>query len=213
LKGNAGYRRVGRGPWSRVGLSLLLVLAVALAPGRHRLAAQDAVDIWGAWGSWAGKNAEDFKNGYALGASYVADIGRPLDLGLDVLFARFDADQLAETVDELEVSAIFRRWVFGHRGPVRPYLGARVGYTRLGADLEDLRFEQNGALGGLVLGFVLPTGRTLSPMLALEAMRVRYGDTSLFLEGVELPQSGGWGWRFFIRGGVTFGSGWKRRPR
>jgi hypothetical protein len=193
----------------RAGLTALLLLAVGWSPA----GAQDAVDFWGAWGSWSGKNAESFRNGYALGASYVADIGQPLDLGLDILFARFDADQLAEVVDEFEVSAVFRRWILGRDGPVQPFLGARVGYTRLAADLADLKFEQNGALGGLVLGFVFPTGRTLSPMLSVEALRLHYGDTTLYLEDLELPQSGGWGWRYFIRGGITFGSGWKRRPR
>ena len=193
----------------RTGLPVLFILSLGLSP----LGAQDAVDLWGAWGSWAGKITESFGNGYALGASYVADIGQPVDLGFDILFARFDADQVVETVDEIEASAIFRRWVLGRSGPVRPFLAARVGYTRLAADLEELQFEQNGALGGLVLGFVFPTDRTLSPILSFEALRVHYWDTSLFLEDLELPQSGGWGWRFFIKGGVTFGSGWKRRPR
>lgn len=193
----------------RTGLQALIILALGFSP----LGAQDAVDLWGAWGSWAGKNAESFKDGYALGASYVADIGQPVDLGFDILFARFEADQIIDTIDEIEVSALFRRWVLGRNGPVKPFLAARVGYTRLAADLEDLQFEQNGAMGGLVLGFVFPTGRTLSPLFSVEALRLHYWDTSLFLEDLEVPQSGGWGWRFFIRGGVTFGSGWKRRPR
>ena len=207
-----GPKPGGVPPW-RLARTLSLAIAMLLASGSNPLAGQDAVDLWGAWGGWSGENAESFKKGYALGASYLADIGKPADLGLDILFARFDADQLTETVDELQVSLVLRRWILGRRGPFQPFVGARAGYTRLAADVESLRFEQNGALGGLVLGFVLPTGRTLSPMFALEALRHRYEDTSLFLEGVELPQSGGSAWRFFLRGGLTFGSGWKRRPR
>jgi hypothetical protein len=190
--------------------SVLLLLFVARS---SPAAAQDAVDLWGAWGEWSGKNAESFQGGYALGASYVADVGLPVDLGIDVLFARFDADQLAQVVDEFEVSAVARRWLLGRGSQVRPFLGARLGYTRLSADYADLKFEQNGAFAGPVLGIAIPTGRTLSPMLSVEALRVRYQDTSIFLEDVELPQSGGYGWRFFVRLGVTFGSGWERRGR
>ena len=209
-----GYNiQMSQGRLFRSSSLFLFFLVVGLFQGNSRLAAQDAVDLWGAWGSWAGENAEDFQDGYALGASYVADIGKPVDVGLDILFARFDADQATDVVDELEISAVLKRWILGRQGPFRPFLGARVGYTRLAADLEEFRFEQNGALGGLTLGFVLPSGRTLSPTFSLEALRVRYSDTTLFLEGLEIPQSGGWGWRFFIKGGVTFGSGWKRRPR
>jgi len=108
---------------------------------------------------------------------------------------------------------VLRRWLSGGGSPLRPFLGARVGYTRLSADYEDLQFEQNGAFLGPVLGIAFPTGKTLSPMLSVEALRVRYQDTSLFLEDLELPQSGGYGWRFFVRLGVTFGSGWERRSR
>jgi len=74
------------------GCALFLLLGVGSSPA----AGQDAVDLWGAWGEWSGKNAETFQGGYALGAGYVADVGLPFDLGLDVLFARFDADQLAQ---------------------------------------------------------------------------------------------------------------------
>lgn len=204
--------------WTRVRAlasgPILLALTLALsgiAPAP--VLAQDAVDLWGAWGSWAGKNARTFHDGYALGASYVADVGRPVDLGIDIGFARFGTDQVVDMVDELEVTAVLRRWVWGRESAFRPFLGARLGYTRLSADLADLRFEQNGAIGGLVLGFVLPTDRTLSPMFSVEALRLRYNDTTAFLEDIEVPQTGGWGWRFFVRGGVTFGSGWKRRPR
>ena len=176
-------------------------------------AAQDAVDLCGGWGDWSGKNAEDFSGGYALGAAYVVDVGILIDLGVDVLFARMDADQVAEIVDEFQASAVLRRWILGGESPLRPYLGARVGYTRLSADLEDLQFEQNGVFAGPLLGIVIPTGKTLSPMVSVEALRVRFQDTSLFLEDLELPQSGGYGWRFFVRVGVTFGSGWERRDR
>lgn len=190
-----------------IGFLLLAVL------GSRPAAAQDAVELWGAWGEWAGKNAESFKGGYALGAAYVADVGFFFDLGIDVQFARFDADQLSQVVDEFEASAVARRWLLGRRSPVRPFLGARAGYTRLSADYADLQFEQNGGFIGPVLGIVLPTGKTLSPMLSVEALRLKYQDTSIFLEDVELPQSGGYGWRFFVRLGVTFGSGWERRGR
>lgn len=176
-------------------------------PISHFAAAQDAADLFGGWGGWSGKNAETFKGGYALGAAYIADFGLPLDLGVDVLFARMDADQLTETVDEFQASAVLRRWILGGGGAIRPYLGARVGYTRLSADLADLKFEQNGAFAGPQLGLVFPTGKTLSPLLSVEALRVRYQDTTLFLEDLELPQSGGYGWRYFVRVGVTFESG------
>ncbi|MGW8265478.1 MAG: hypothetical protein ACWGSQ_03870 [Longimicrobiales bacterium] len=190
-----------------------LSLLPVLVPGSSFAAAQDAVELWGAWGEWSGKNAESFKGGYALGAGYLADVGLPVDLGIDVLFARMDADQLTKVVDEFQASAVLRRWILGGGSLLRPYLGARVGYTRLSADYEDLKFEQNGVFAGPVLGIVLPSGKTLSPTLSLEALRVRYSDTSLFLEDLEVPQSGGYGWRFFVRLGVTFGSGWERRGR
>jgi len=189
------------------------LLFLLVASGFSTARAQDAVDLWGAWGDWAGKNAESFKAGYALGAGYVADVGLPVDLGIDLQFARFDADQLSQIVDEFEAAAVARRWLLGRRSPVRPFLGARAGYTRLSADYADLQFEQNGAFIGPVLGIALPTGKTLSPMLSVEALRLKYADTSIFLEDVELPQSGGYGWRFFVRLGVTFGSGWERRGR
>jgi len=175
--------------------------------------AQDSVELWWAKGEWSGKNARDFEGGYALGMSYVADVGLPADLGIDVLFARFGADQVTDVVDEFQASAVLRRWLLGRKSRIRPFLGARGGYTRLAADYDEFQFEQNGIFLGPVLGIVIPTGRTLSPMLSVEAFRVRYSDTSAFLEGVELPQSGGYGWRFFVRLGVTFGSGWERRGR
>ncbi len=193
-------------------VSLALFLSLVL-PGWSPVSAQDSVDLWGAWGEWSGKNARTFAGGYALGMSYVADVGWPADLGVDVLFARLDADQLARVVDEFEASVVLRRWVLGRGARIRPFLGARGGYTRLSADLEDLKFEQNGVVGGPVLGFVFPTGKTLSPMVSFEALRIHYQDTSLFLEGVKLPQSGGSAWRFFARVGITFGSGWERRGR
>lgn len=191
---------------------MTLLLPLGLPPGSPALA-QDSVDLWGAWGDWSGENAATFAGGYALGMSYVADVGWPADLGVDVLFARFDADQLSRVVDEFEASVVLRRWMLGRGARVRPFVGARGGYTRLSADLEDLKFEQNGAVGGPILGFVFPTGKTLSPMISMEALRIHYQDTSLFLEGVKLPQSGGSAWRFFVRVGVTFGSGWERRGR
>ena len=204
----------GRRRRLRLRLALSTVgLLLPLAPSRNSAAAQDSVDLFGGWGEWSGKNAKDFAGGYALGMSYVADVGFPVDLGIDLLFARFDADQLSEVVDEFQASAVLRRWVLDRSSRVRPFLGARVGYTRLSADYEELQFEQNGAFIGPLLGFAFPTGKTLSPMLSVEAFRVRYGDTTLFLEDLELPQSGGYGWRFFVRLGVTFGSGWERRGR
>lgn len=206
-----------RGRRRRATLGILAPIASALllvpSPGSGVASAQDAVYLWGAWGDWSGKNAESFRAGYALGAAYVADVGLPVDLGIDVLFARMDADQLTRVVDEFQASAVLRRWLLGGGSLLRPYLGARVGYTRLSADYEELKFEQNGVFVGPALGVVLPTGKTLSPTLSVEALRVRYQDTSLFLEDVELPQSGGYAWRFFVRLGVTFGSGWERRSR
>jgi len=136
-----------------------------------------------------------------------------MDLGLDVLFARFDAEQLTKIVDEFEASVVLRRWLPGGGAPVRPYLGARAGYTRLSADYETLQLEQNGGMAGLTLGAVLPTGKTLAPTVALEAMRIWYADTNIFLEGENIPQTGGSAWRLFFRVGVTFGSGWERRGR
>lgn len=192
--------------------TLFLGILISLFPVAP-VAAQDSVDLWGAAGEWSGKNAEDFAGGYALGMSYVADVGMPVDLGVDLLFARFDAAQASDRVDEFQASVVFRRWILGRGSRIRPFLGARGGYTRLAADLAEYQFEQNGVFLGPVLGIVIPTGKTLSPMLSVEAFRVRYSDTSLFLEGLELPQSGGYGWRFFVRLGVTFGSGWERRGR
>jgi hypothetical protein len=174
---------------------------------------QDAVELWGAYGSWSGKNAEDFQDGYALGSSYVADLGLPLDVGIETLFARFDADQMTDVVSEFQAAVVLRRWLLGQEAAIRPYLGSRLGYTRLSADFEDLQFEQNGVMGSLVLGVVFPTGRRLSPFVSVEAAEHRYEDTSIFLEGLEIPQSGGRGWRFFFKAGVTFGSGWERRNR
>jgi hypothetical protein len=186
-----------------------------LVPAARFASAQDAVDLFGGWGEWSGKNAEEFKGGYALGAAYIADLGLPLDLGVDVVFARTDTDgdQLTEIVDEFQAAAVLRRWIFSGGGALRPYLGARVGFTRLSADLEDLQFEQNGAFIGPQFGIVFPTGKTLSPLISVEALRVRYQDTTLFLEDLEIPQSGGYGWRFFVRVGVTFGSGRDQRRR
>ncbi len=146
-EGLEGRRRAGapgfpqdlRGAGDRTGLRVKITLwffLLLLALG-GQVEAQDSVDLWGAKGEWAGRNADDFAGGYALGMSYVADIGLPVDLGADLLFARFDADQASDLVDEFQFSAVFRRWLLGRNSRVRPFLGARAGYSRLAADLAE----------------------------------------------------------------------------
>ncbi len=188
---------------------------LTLTTSATRATAQDQVELWGAWAWWSGKDVETLKPGTALGAAYLADIRWWLDIGGDIGFGRFedkvDADR-TERIDEFQVSAAVRRWV-GKRAHVQSFVGARLGYTRLSLDLPDVRLEKNGVLAGPVVGIVVPTGNRLSPTISFEALRQSYSDTRIFLEGQDIPDSGGSSWRFQLKAGLTFGSGWKRKTR
>ncbi|MEJ2504221.1 MAG: hypothetical protein P8177_13070, partial [Gemmatimonadota bacterium] len=108
-------RTRGRASRRRVPGSTLALLAAFWVAGPTAARAQDAVELWGAWGAWSGSdgNAEGFEPGYALGASYVADVGVPVDIGVDVVFARFDYTPVDWVIDEFQASLVLRRWVLG----------------------------------------------------------------------------------------------------
>ena len=188
-----------------------MLLVFAATP----LRAQDQVELWGSWASWSGKDVEHMKPGTTLGAAYIADIRWWLDVGGDIGFGRFGYQvnpDRKEDLAEFQVSTVFRRWL-SKRARVQPFLGARLGYTRLSIDLTDVRLEQNGVLVGPLAGIVIPTGNRLSPTISFEALRQGYGDTRVFLEGQEIPETGTSSWRFVVKAGLTFGSGWKRKSR
>ena len=155
------------------------------------------------------------KPGPTLGASYIADIRWWLDVGGDIGFGRFGYQlnpDRKEDLAEFQVSTVFRRWL-SKRARVQPFVGARVGYTRLSIDLTDVRLEQNGLLAGPLVGIVIPTGNRLSPTISFEALHQSYTDARVFLEGQEIPETGTSSWRFVVKAGLTFGSGWKRKSR
>ena len=186
-----------------------------LSVGATRAHAQDQVEMWGSWASWSGKDGHGIKPGAALGASYLADIRWALDIGGDIGFGRFGYEvspDRTEDLDEFQVSAVVRRWL-SKRSRVQPFVGARLGYTRLSIDVTDVRLEQNGAMGGPLVGIVIPTGNRLSPTISFEALRQGYSDARIFLEGEDVPETGGSSWRFVVKAGLTFGSGWKRKTR
>ena len=195
--------------------TIAMAAMLLLCAGAKQAHAQDQVELWGSWASWSGRDAEAMKSGLALGASYIADIRWWLDVGGDIGFGRFgfqvDPDR-TEDLAEFQTSAVVRRWL-SKRARVQPFLGARLGYTRLSIDLTDVRLEQNGVLAGPLVGIVIPTGNRLSPTISFEALHQNYSDARVFLDGQQIPETNASSWRFVVKAGVTFGSGWKRKSR
>jgi opacity protein-like surface antigen len=168
------------------------------------------VEIWGGVAAWSGENAKGFEPGAGTGSSFFFDVGWPIQLGGDLAFNRFETDQSVGKVDEFSGAAA-ARYRFLQDGAVIPFLGIRAGYTRLSADLADFRFEQNGGLVGGSTGVEIPLRGRIMLALTGEALYYHYADTKIFLEDEEIPSSGGGGWRYWGRIGLSWrwGPSWE----
>lgn len=161
------------------------------------------VEFWGGVAWWSGENAEGFATGPATGATFLFHVGIPVELGVDVAFARMDSDQIVGEVDEFSVSPTVRyRLRFSSR--IRPFVGIQAGYTRLSADYEILRFEQNGSLVGGNAGVEIPLGARVMLTGTMGLLYYEYRDTTVFLYDVPVPSTGGNAWRYWGRLGLSF---------
>ena len=189
---------------SRLPIVSLLCLILGTAPAvKGRESYPNTVEFWGGLAEWSGENASGFERGPSTGGTFLFQIGMPVQLGLDLAFARMDSDQLVGEVDEFSASGA-ARYRLRLLDAVRPFLGVRGGYTRLSADYSDLRFEQNGVLAGGNLGLEIPMGSRVMLVGTAEAMYYSYWDTTIFLEDESLPSTGGTAWRYWGRLGLSF---------
>jgi len=163
----------------------------------------NTVEIWGGVASWSGEDAEGFEPGPGTGATLLFHIGLPVQFGFEAAFARMDTDQFIDEVDEVAISGVIR-YRFLKAPLIAPFLGVQAGYTRLSADYSDLKFEQNGWFAGGHAGFEVPLRSRV--MLAFTGGMYYYGysDTTIFLEDVPLPSTGGNAWRYWGRLGLSF---------
>ena len=161
------------------------------------------VEFWGGYAGWSGGDAEDFTDGPATGATFLFHVGLPVQIGVDLGFARLETGQIFEQVYEFSASFAARYRIMGIRR-VRPFLGMRAGYTRLSADFSIFRFEQNGSLVGGSAGFEIPAGARVMLILTGEAMYQNYRDAMIFLYDIDIPSSGGNAWRWWSRLGLAF---------
>ncbi len=163
----------------------------------------NTVEFWGGLAGWSGENASEFETGPSTGGTFLFQVGIPVQLGLDVAFARMDTEQIVGEVDEFSASGA-ARYRIALLEEVRPFLGIRCGYTRLSADYWELRFEQNGVLAGGNLGLEIPLGSRLMLVGTAEALYYSYWDTTVFLEDIPVPSTGGTAWRYWGRLGLSF---------
>ncbi len=161
------------------------------------------VEFWGGTAGWSGEDANGFSTGPATGATLLFHIGIPVQVGLDLGFARMDSDQLVQEVDEF-YACMAARYRLGFVPYVRPFLGIHGGYTRLSAEYEILRFEQNGWLTGASAGFEVPMGSRVMLFGAGTISYYGYRDTTIFLYDVPLESTGGNAWRYGLRLGLSF---------
>lgn len=186
---------------------LFLVAAGVPLHGQSR---DRSIELWGSWVDWADDEAaEGFTPGPGTGAQATFDVGRFVDLGVELGFNRFDItipiDSVTTedfTIGEFQAALTARRWLSERR--VRPYGEARVGYARLGVDVSVLRLEQTGFFGGAGAGVRVGLNDRLGLVVAGDAQRQRYGNVEFFLQGVEDDQSGASTWRYSVRAGLSF---------
>jgi hypothetical protein len=191
---------------SRPALPLLFaVAAVSVAPdllsGQHRF--PHTIEIWGGAASWSGENAEGFDVGAGTGATFLFDVGWPVQIGGDLAFSRFETGQILGKADEFSGSLALSYRILPDRAVV-PFLGMRAGYTRLSARYETVRFEQNGGLVGGATGVEIPLRGRLMLSATAEALYHHYADAKIFLEDEVLPASGGGAWRYWGRIGIEW---------
>jgi hypothetical protein len=163
----------------------------------------NTAEFWGGVAGWSGEDARGFETGPSTGATFLFHIGMPVEVGLDIAFARMDSDQFVGEVDEFSASAEVR-YRLAFIPVIRPFLGARGGYTRLSADYADLEFEQNGSMIGGNAGLEVPVGSRVMFVVTGEAMYYSYHDTTIFLEDIPIPSTGGSAWRYWGRLGLSF---------
>jgi hypothetical protein len=178
-----------------------LSLGPGLLSGQHRY--PHTIEIWGGAASWSGENAEGFDVGAGTGATFLFDVGWPVQIGGDLAFSRFETDQILDKADEFSGSLALSYRILPERAVV-PFLGMRVGYTRLSARYETLRFEQNGGLFGGATGIEVPLRGRLMLSATAEALYHHYADAKIFLEDEEIPASGGGAWRYWGRVGIEW---------
>ncbi len=193
---------------NRTRAGLLVIFLVGALPCLPAVAGArekppNTVEFWGGLAGWSGDDAHDFDTGPATGATFLFHVGIPVEVGLDVAFARMDSYELGVEVDEFSASAA-ARYRFTFLPVFRPFVGLKGGYTRLSADYADLRFEQNGGLAGGNAGLEIPMGSRVMLVATGEAMYYSYGDTTVFLEDIALPSTGGHAWRYVGRMGFSF---------
>lgn len=164
---------------------------------------ENTVAFWVGYADWSGENARSFAAGPATGATLLFHIGLPVAVGLEAGFARMDTDQVVGEVDEFTLTAVVR-YRFAFIPGIRPFVGLQGGYTRLSADLESLRFEQNGGFGGGNAGFEIPAGQRVMLTCVAGAQYHEYRDTTFFLYDVSVPSTGGGAWRYWGRLGLSF---------
>lgn len=197
-----GRRLHSRRARGRTGILVLVALA---APGvgeaQHRF--PSTVEIFGGVAGWSGENADGFEAGAGTGSTFLFDVGWPVQIGGDLAFNRFESDQALGKIDEFSGSFALRYRFLPDRAVI-PFLGGRTGYTRLSANLEDFRFEQNGFLIGGGGGLEIPLGGRIMLAATGEALYYHYGDAKIFLEDVVIPSSGGGAWRFWGRLGLSW---------
>jgi len=197
------------GSRASVGLPVIFLgclIAFLLGPAGSSAAGQtypNTVEFWGGVAGWSGENAQGFENGPSTGATFLFHVGIPVQVGLDIAFARMDSDQIVGEVDEFSASAAARYRLTLIPG-FRPFLGLRGGYTRLSADYSDFRFEQNGSMIGGNAGLEIPLGSRVMLVATAEAMHYTYRDTTIFLEDIPIPSTGGSAWRYWGRLGLAF---------
>lgn len=194
--------RLLSGPVVPIALALAVIsVAPDLLAGQHRY--PHTIEIWGGAASWSGENAEDFDAGAGTGATFLFDVGWPIQIGGDLAFSRFETDQILGKADEFSGSLAMSYRILPDRAVV-PFLGMRAGYTRLSARYETLRFEQNGVLVGGATGVEIPLRGRLMLSATAEALYHHYSDAKIFLEDDVVPSSGGGAWRYWGRLGIEW---------
>jgi hypothetical protein len=182
-------------------LAFLLLGASQIALARQT--PPHTVEFWGGLADWSGEQAEGFERGPATGATFLFHVGIPVEIGLEAAFARMDTDQIVGEVYEFSFAPVIRyRLPFFSR--FRPFVGMQAGYTRLSADYEALRFEQNGGLVGGSAGLEIPMGARVMLAGTVGLLYYGYRDTTIFLSGDPVPATGGNAWRYWGRVGLSF---------
>jgi hypothetical protein len=186
-----------------------LLLALLAAAPQGDLSAQsrpfpNTLEIWVGANTWSGEEAEDFDWGWATGTTFLFDVGWPIQFGGDLSFSQFGGPEILPEIDEF-TGSVALRYRFQPSPSIFPFLSARAGYTRLSAEFEPYRLEQNGALVGGGAGLEVPLSGQIMLALSTEALYQRYGAARVFQDDIDLPtDDGGGAWRYWARLGLSW---------